>query len=34
MEKRAEIIVHGRVHKAGFRDFIDEIAFDLILTGM
>ncbi len=33
MEKRAEIIIHGRVQKAGFRDLIDEIAFDLDLTG-
>ncbi|MDK2826981.1 Acylphosphatase [Methanolobus vulcani] len=33
MKKRAEIIIHGRVQKAGFRDFIDEIAFDLDLTG-
>jgi acylphosphatase len=33
MEKRAEIIVYGRVQKAGFRDFIDEIAFNLDLNG-
>ncbi|HJH28342.1 MAG TPA: hypothetical protein C5S51_01395, partial [Methanosarcinaceae archaeon] len=33
MDKRAEIIVHGRVQKAGFRDFIDEIAFNLDLNG-
>jgi acylphosphatase len=33
MEKRAEIIVYGRVQKAGFRDFIDEIAFNLNLNG-
>ena len=33
MKKRAEIIIHGRVQKAGFRDFIDEIAFDLDLNG-
>ena len=33
MDKRAEIIVHGRVQKAGFRDFIDEIAFNLDLHG-
>lgn len=33
MQKRAEIIIHGRVQKAGFRDFIDEIAFDLALNG-
>jgi acylphosphatase len=33
MKKRAEIIIHGRVQKAGFRDLIDEIAFDLDLNG-
>ena len=33
MEKCAEIIVYGRVQKAGFRDFIDEIAFNLNLNG-
>ncbi len=33
MKKRAEVIIHGRVQKAGFRDFIDEIAFDLALNG-
>jgi acylphosphatase len=33
MKKRAEIIIHGRDQKAGFRDFIDEIAFGLDLTG-
>lgn len=33
MQKRAEIKVYGRVQKAGFRDFIDEIAFDLNLNG-
>jgi acylphosphatase len=33
MKKRAEIIISGRVQKAGFRDFIDEIAFDLNLDG-
>ena len=33
MEKRAEIIIYGRVQKAGFRDFIDEIAFNLDLNG-
>jgi len=33
MKKRAEIIVYGRVQKAGFRDFIDEIAFNLNLNG-
>jgi acylphosphatase len=33
MEKRAEIKVYGRVQKAGFKDFIDEIAFNLNLNG-
>jgi acylphosphatase len=33
MEKRAEIIIYGRVQRAGFRDYIDEIAFDLNLNG-
>ncbi len=33
MEKHAEIIIYGRVQKAGFRDFIDEIAFNLNLNG-
>jgi acylphosphatase len=33
MKKRAEIKVYGRVQKAGFRDFIDEIAFNLNLNG-
>lgn len=33
MEKRAEIKVYGRVQKAGFRDFIDEVAFNLNLNG-
>ena len=33
MEKRAEILIYGRVQKAGFRDFIDEIAFNLNLNG-
>jgi len=33
MDKHAEIIVYGRVQKAGFRDFIDEIAFHLNLNG-
>ncbi len=33
MQKRAEIIIYGRVQKAGFRDFIDEIAFDLNING-
>jgi len=33
MDKHAEIIVYGRVQKAGFRDFIDEIAFHFNLNG-
>lgn len=33
MQKRAEIKVYGRVQKAGFRDFIDETAFNLNLNG-
>jgi acylphosphatase len=33
MESRAEIVVKGRVQKAGYRDYIDEVAFDLNLTG-
>jgi acylphosphatase/archaellum component FlaC len=33
MDKQAEIIIHGRVQKAGFRDFIDEMAFNLSLNG-
>ena len=33
MKKRAEIIISGRVQKAGFRNFIDELAFDMYLTG-
>lgn len=33
MQKRAEIKVYGRVQKAGFRDFIDEVAFNLNLNG-
>lgn len=33
MKKRAEIIISGQVQKAGFRDFIDELAFDLNLKG-
>ena len=33
MKKRAEIRVSGRVQKAGFRDFIDELAFNMCLTG-
>jgi len=33
MKKRAEIILKGRVQKAGYRDYIDEVAFDLNLRG-
>jgi len=33
MKKLAEIIIFGQVQKAGFRDFIDELAFDLNLKG-
>ncbi|MBW6519273.1 MAG: acylphosphatase [ANME-2 cluster archaeon] len=33
MQTRAEIIIHGRIQKAGYRDFIDEAAFNLDLTG-
>ncbi len=33
MKKHAEIIISGQVQKAGFRDFIDELAFDLNLKG-
>lgn len=33
MDKQAVILIHGRVQKAGFRDFIDEVAFDLALNG-
>ena len=33
MKKLAEIIISGQVQKAGFRDFIDELAFDLNLKG-
>ncbi|MCG7849900.1 MAG: acylphosphatase [ANME-2 cluster archaeon] len=33
METRAGIIIHGRIQKAGYRDFIDEAAFNLDLTG-
>lgn len=33
MDKHADIIIHGRVQKAGFRDFIDEMAFNLALNG-
>ncbi len=33
MERRAEIVLKGRVQKAGYRDYIDEIAFELNLKG-
>ena len=33
MKKRGEIILKGRVQKAGFRDYIDEVAFNLNLRG-
>lgn len=33
MEKRAEIIIKGRVQKAGYRDHIDEVAFDAGING-
>ncbi len=33
MERRAEIIIHGTVQRAGYRDFIDECAFNLDLKG-
>lgn len=33
MNLRANIILTGRVQKAGFRDFIDEVAFDLDIKG-
>ncbi len=33
MEKRAEIIIKGRVQKAGYRDYIDEVAFDAGING-
>jgi hypothetical protein len=29
MNNRSEIIIHGRVQKAAYKDFIDEIAFNL-----
>ena len=34
MDKRAHIIVSGRVQKAGFRIFVDRVAFELDLKGM
>ena len=33
MEKQAEIKIYGRVQKAGYRDFIDETAFNLNING-
>jgi acylphosphatase/archaellum component FlaC len=33
MIKRADIILKGRVQKAGFRDYIDEVAYDLDIKG-
>jgi acylphosphatase len=33
MEIRAEIVLKGRVQKAGYRDHIDEVAFDLDIKG-
>ncbi len=33
MERRAEIILKGRVQKAGYRDYIDEVAFGLDIKG-
>ena len=33
MINKAEIIVYGRVQKAGYKDFIDEIAFNLNIDG-
>jgi acylphosphatase len=33
MIKRADIILIGRVQKAGFRDYIDEVAYDLEING-
>jgi acylphosphatase len=33
MVKRADIILKGRVQKAGFRDYIDEVAYDLEIKG-
>jgi acylphosphatase len=33
MEKRVEIVLKGRVQKAGYRDYIDEVAFDLDIKG-
>ena len=33
MIKRVDIILKGRVQKAGFRDHIDEVAYDLDIRG-
>lgn len=33
MENQADIIIYGRVQKAGYRDFIDETAFYLNING-
>lgn len=33
MNKRADIILKGRVQKAGFRDYIDEVAYNLNING-
>lgn len=30
---RAEILVHGQVQRAGYKDFIDEVAFNLNING-
>ena len=34
MDKRARIVVTGRVQKAGFRELVDETAFGLNLRGV
>lgn len=34
MPIRATIIVRGRVQRAGYKDFVDQIAFDLKLKGL
>ncbi len=33
MEKRAELIAKGKVQKAGFRDFVEEVACELGIKG-
>lgn len=33
MINKAEIMIHGRVQKAGYKDFIDEVAFNLNVDG-